>query len=67
MFFDQHHRHSYTMSSALLFILLASSAYAVVTPVVQSSVLLGLVNDTSLNPALYRDGGGGGVTGEYAV
>jgi len=55
------------MSTALLFILLASSAYAVVTPVVQSSVLLGLVNDTSFNPALYRDGGGGGVTGEYAV
>lgn len=29
--------------------------------------ILGFTSDTGFNPALYRDGGGGGMTGEWFI
>lgn len=54
-----------TMSFIISSIILATAAHAAVhlPPSVNTTQLLGLVNDTSFNPALYRDGGGGGMTG----
>lgn len=44
-----------------------TSAAAAITPSVKSVQLLGFANDTSFNAALYRDGGGGGMTGLRTV